>query len=520
MAKFNQARTSASARSPITATRSQVGRTFEGATGYKRDARSELFLGTVTWFVENTFYEKTDARTTRLRGLIRDLAVTDPEWMTGLIGWLRNKANLRSVSILVAAEAAKARLDAGEHGATRQMVAASIKRADEPGEFLAYWKTLSRNLPKPVKRGVADGAVSTYTEYSWLRNKGGSDAYSMRDVLNLVHPDPADERQEALFALILADAYGRPGDLGKLPMLKARDEFAALSKAEKLAVLDREDAADVLRRAGISWQALAGFLGGRLPAAAWGSLLPSMGYREILMNLRNMNSAGLDEAGERLVASKLADRDLLARSGILPLEFLSAYRANEHSMRFNWPLEKACNGALANVPALPGRTLVLVDCSQSMNAKLSGKGTLNRRDGAAMFGTALALRAEKADLVAYGTASREVPFRKDQAVLSLLNKFGSMGGTDTVAAMRQHFAGHDRVILLTDEQEYGYGGRLPNAADLVPAKVPVFTWNLAGYEYGASASGSQNRHVFGGLNDVGFEMLRLLDRGFDTDWPF
>ena len=45
--------------------------------------------------------------------------------------------------------------------------------------------------------------------------------------------------------------------------------------------------------------------------------------------------------------------------------------------------------------------------------------------------------------------------------------------------MRGHLFGHDRVVILTDEQA-GPG----NVDDGLPAGVPLFTWDLAGYRYG------------------------------------
>ncbi|GGP65213.1 hypothetical protein [Saccharothrix coeruleofusca] len=81
--------------------------------------------------------------------------------------------------------------------------------------------------------------------------------------------------------------------------------------------------------------------------------------------------------------------------------------------------------------------------------------------------------------------------------------------------MRRHFDGHDRVVILTDEQA-GYG----DVGRALPASVPLYTWNLAGYRRGHSASGGGNRHTFGGLGDQAFRMIPLLEAGRDATWPF
>lgn len=168
------------------------------------------------------------------------------------------------------------------------------------------------------------------------------------------------------------------------------------------------------------------------------------------------------------------------------------------------------------MPALSGRTLVLVDRSGSMfYSRLSDRSELNRADAAAIFGTALALRAEDADLVEFGTSSSRVKFRRGESVLKVLERFGDLGGTDTTEAVRKHYKRHDRVLIVTDEQAtYSHYG---DPTEQVPAHVPVYTWNLAGYRagHGASGAGAGNRHVFGGCRMPLFGWFRCL-RGLGT----
>jgi hypothetical protein len=52
------------------------------------------------------------------------------------------------------------------------------------------------------------------------------------------------------------------------------------------------------------------------------------------------------------------------------------------------------------------------------------------------------------------------------------------------------------------------------------AHVPVYTWNLAGFRAGHGASGTGNRHVFGGLSDAAFCMVPLLEASRDVKWPW
>ncbi|MGW2273261.1 TROVE domain-containing protein [Streptomyces yangpuensis] len=533
MARFNlRALVKPAPAAPTSPVRSTgPARTAEGGPGHLRDPRSELFLLAVANFVtQRTAYESGQARDDRFAGLVRTLAVQDPVWTAGLLGWMRQEANLRTASLVGAAEYVKARLDAGatdtDGPSNRRVVDSVLRRADEPGELLAYWTaTYGRNVPKPVKRGIADAVRRLYSGTSLLKYDTDSRAYRFGDVLNLVHasPDPDRPWQGELFRYAL-DRRHNPQS-AQVPAgnrtLAAHRALMELPVSERRGVVLAPDGAERLAAAGMTWEALAGWLQGPLDAAAWEAVIPSMGAMALLRNLRNLRNfdeAGVSDAVAAQVAAKISDPEAVARSRQFPFRYLAAYR-HAPSLRWAYPLEQALGHALANVPALPGRTLVLVDRSGSMWSPLSDRSRLNRADAAAVFGAALALRAERADLVQFGTTSAAVPHTRGESVLKVLERFGELGGTYTAQAVKKHYRDHDRVLIVTDEQaaSYGYSG---DPAELVPSEVPVYTWNLAGYRVGHAPSGSANRHTFGGLTDAAFRMVSLIEAGRNADWPW
>jgi hypothetical protein len=237
----------------------------------------------------------------------------------------------------------------------------------------------------------------------------------------------------------------------------------------------------------------------------------------LVRNLRNFDEAGVSDQVAAQVAAEISDPEVVAASRQFPFRYLAAYQ-HAPSLRWSYPLERALGHSLANVPALPGRTLILVDRSGSMWARLSDRSELNRADAAAVFGAAVAMRADRADLVEFGTSSASVKYRMGESVLKVLERFGDLGGTNTTEAVRKHYKKHDRVLIVTDEQAaYSYHG---DPTEQVPADIPVYTWNLAGYRAGHAPSGKPNRHTFGGLTDAAFRMVPLLERGRDADWPW
>ncbi len=499
--------------------------TYEGGPAFTREPRDELFLLAVGNFVsQRTFYESGTERDERYARLVGELAVEDPEWTAGLLRWLRGEGNMRTASLVGAAAYVRARLVAGasDGPSNRSVIDAVLQRADEPGELLAHWTTVyGRNVPQPVKRGIADAVRRLYSSRSLLKYDTASHAFRFGDVLNLVHasPDPEKPWQGGLFQYAL-DRRHHPETAvppASDTMLTAHRALMEMPVDERRAVVTGPDGSARLAAAGLTWEALAGWLHGPLDAAVWEAVIPSMGPMALLRNLRNLDAAKISAEAAALVAARISDADEVARSRQFPMRYLAACT---HAPKRRWAaaLEQALGHSLANVPALSGRTLILVDRSDSMFwDTVSERSTLTRAAAAAVFGCALALRAEQADLVEFGWTSKEVPFTPGEPVLDLRKRFHRLGGTHTTKALRDHYRGHDRVLIVTDEQAAPYhpGG----ATEPVPPEVPVYTWNLAGY-HPAHAPTGPHRHTFGGLTDAAFRMIPLIESGLRATWPW
>ncbi len=286
MAKFNIFRARPAGTSPVATAPVPAGRTYEGGDGYARDAKSELFLLAVSNMGgEHTFYESGGRRDARFAQLVHAAALTDPEWTVRLLKWLRCEANMRTASLVGAAEFVLARLlDSSDAGVTNRAVVDSVlQRADEPGELLAYWTgTNGRRIPKPIKRGIADAVKRLYDERAVLKWDSDARGFRMADVLNLVHPSPAAGWQGSLFQYVLDRR--RDSEVAVPPELRviaARRELMTWPVAERRALFGRPDAADVLRRAGMTWEAVAGWLQSPLTKEVWEALAPSIGVHGV-----------------------------------------------------------------------------------------------------------------------------------------------------------------------------------------------------------------------------------------------
>ncbi|MFI8191328.1 TROVE domain-containing protein [Streptomyces sp. NPDC085946] len=553
MARFNQRSVRPAVHSPVTTTGEQT-RTHEGATGHLRDAKSELFLLAVSNFVsQDTFYEKGGQRDDRYTQLIRQLAVEDPAWTAGLLSWLRSEGNMRTASLVGAAEFVKARLDAAAAGDlapdvraenalgggwNRQIIASVLQRADEPGEMLGYWTSrYGRRLPKPVKRGIADAVQRLYNGKALIKYDTASKGYRFGDVLNLVHaaPDPGKPWQGDVFQYAL-DRRHNPNDAvppASNRTLTAHRELMALPLEERRSIVTSEGGAERLAAAGMTWEALAGWLQGPMDKQAWEAVIPSMGLMALARNLRNFDEAGVSDEVAAQICARFTDPEQVAKSRMLPFRWWAAYK-HAPSLRWAHALEQALGRSLANVPRLKGSTLILVDRSPSMfpgyHFSTPNSSDITLAEQAAVFGSALALRAEKPTLVEFGGGSKKLDVAKGGSVLRHIEAFGRIDGTDIPAAVKAHWFAHDRIVIVTDEQTrpgwlpsnmWGHGGmRETRIDDLVPKATPVYMWNMAGYKPGVMPSGKTGRHTFGGLTDHAFRMIPLLEAGRDASWPW
>lgn len=505
-------------------------KTYEGADAHSRDAKSDLFILITNLFLgEDTFYEKGEERTARLVQLVQYVASegADHEWLYQCLKWARTKGNIRTASVVAGVEAARALavpdqlVVPGEKGWGRKILDAVLVRPDEPQEALAYWLSrYGRKIPAPVRRAIADAAVRMYTEQNVIKYGTGGRMVSMADVIELCHPEPKSPEQSDLFKYLLDRRRGPVEIPESLEKIRGNKEILKALQSEEM----REQALTLLSENATTWEQLSST--GKMDAKAWESAIPGMKYMALLRNLRNFQEAGVSPEMLVRVGSLIGDPAAVAKSKQLPYRFYAAYLEATNPI---WavPLESAIQAACQNIPDLGGRTLVLVDRSGSMRGlKISQHSKMGAQEVGGLFGILLAGKGEDVDLYAFG--NNVVPFRikKGGGVLRELDRFmretaGTGGGTQTAACLRATYQGHDRVIILTDEQTFGpdRGYWQGNVGDQIPQNIPIYSFNVNGYAPAMLAT-STTRHQLGGLTDATFGMIQRAEMGLSGKWPW
>ncbi len=376
-------------------------RTHEGAPAKHISAEQELrrsVLACMLW--EDQFYEDGVAIAGRIRELVPKVSA---EKVAALAVEARETMKLRHAPLLLVREMARL-------ATHRQLVAETlmrvIQRADELSEFVAlYWSEGKQPLSAQVKKGLA-AAFTKFDEYA-LAKYNRAAPVKLRDVLFLTHAKPVDGAQAEMWKRLVAGELATP-DTWEV----ALSSGAGVDKRE-----------------------------------AWERLLSEnkLGALALLRNLRNMQEA---KADEQLVRAALGR---MKTERVLPFRFIGAAR---YAPQWEPELEQSMFRSLEGQPKLPGKTVLLVDVSGSMDAPLSRRAEMRRNDAA--YGLAVLLReiAEQVSIYTFSDRLVRVPSRQGFALRDALNASQPHSGTYLGKALGELDEKYDRLIVITDEQSH------------------------------------------------------------------
>jgi hypothetical protein len=395
-------------------------RTYEGAPAVPIDAEAQLrraVLACMLW--EEQFYEDGETIAARISALVPRVAA---EKVAALAIEARERMKLRHAPLLLVREMAR-------HATHRTLVAATlarvIQRADELAEFLAiYWKDGRQPLAAQVKKGLAE-AFTRFDAYA-LAKYDRANAVKLRDVLFLTHAKPLTAEQALTWRQLID---------GGLPSPETWE--VRLSRGEQ----KRE---------------------------VWESMLQEnrLGALALLRNLRNMQATGVEpELVRHALEAIRVDR-------VLPFRFISAAR---YAPQWEQWIERAMFASLHGQSSLTGKTVLLVDVSGSMDARLSVRSEMLRMDAAAGLAVLLREIAEEVRIYTFSDHLKPVPSRRGFALRDAIVHSQAHGGTQLGRALGELRETCNRLVVITDEQSH----------DRVPApRSRGYVINVASYRNG------------------------------------
>lgn len=405
--------------------------THEGAVAVHINPEQQLRrLVLANFLFEDSFYM--DGKT--LTELIKDaVGAVKPEVAVKTAIEARTKMKLRHVPLLIAAAMARV---AAARKYVGDLLVSIIQRPDELGEFLALYRADNpkEKLASQVKKGLAE-AITKFDAYQLSKwDKGG--AYKLRDVIFLTHPKPKNKGQAEVFAKLCNKTFYPKAIKKQLEL----GEFAKLAPAEtwetKLSAAGETatDAEDFKTKKKEVFEGL--------------TKEKKLGALALLRNLRNMTESGMAQKDmEQAIKTAKYER-------VLPFRFISAAK---HNPKLEDALSEAMVGCAAQFEKLPGKTVLLVDVSGSMDgSKVSEKSEIGRMDAAC--GVAMMAREMCEQVAVYTFSDRcaEIPARRGFALRDAIVHSMPHNSTMTETALAHVYAreSYDRIILITDEQSH------------------------------------------------------------------
>lgn len=347
------------------------------------------------------------------------------EFVAKLAVWARTKGNLRSVShalIAVCGHWCSGQVNTyGESFVRKAARVIASMRGDDGTEMIAtsialYGKPLSHALT----RGIRD-ALEAETPFQVAKYQSQNRSVKLRDTLRITHPNAMREDT--------VEAMGKVID-GTLPMPK-------------------------------SWETELSARGNT--AEVWNELIAEnkVGIFALVRNLRNIIKSG---ANIDPVLDKLYDRQLIAKSRMLPFRFWEAYRelsgAGLATSKVNRALDAALVNSCRNADPLPGKTAVLIDRSGSMSAQVSRKSKATCIDIAAVLGAMVTHISDDAAVFWFSNDAGVIPMSGMSVISDVQMVPVASGGTDMAAGfdrLMQASFDADRVIVLSDNEVNGIG---------------------------------------------------------------
>jgi 60 kDa SS-A/Ro ribonucleoprotein len=501
-----------------------------GAKAFTLSPEMELYTAVVTWSLNDSFYEKDEARLNRLRQLIYECK---PEFVGKLAVYARTKMYMRSVPLVLVTELAA--LHSGDNLVAR-VTDGVIGRADEITELLACYETLNKRtgtkklnrLSKQLQKGLST-AFNRFDEYQFGKyNRDG--AIKLRDALFLVHPKAKDELQQVLFNKIVNNTLQTP--------YTWETELSALGQIG----FDSDEAkAEAFR-------------------AKWEELIDSgkLGYMALLRNLRNIQGAGVSYAHFTKVCARFADADEVAKAKQFPFRYLAAYRELINPVITKVPahspvkkltalmqgqnkgytgelldaLEKAVQASAANIKGFDAETRVLLACdvSGSMQVPVSGKSKILLYDVGLMLAMLLQSRCKNVEVGMFGDKWKTITVPRNN-ILGNVQEFyrreGEVGySTNSHLVIKDILSREvqmDKVFLFTDAQLWNSNNTADHIQTLwlrykaeVSPNAKLYLFDLKGYGQAPLQILRNDVYLVAGWSDKVFEVLAALENGGST----
>ena len=242
-------------------------------------------------------------------------------------------------------------------------------------------------------------------------------------------------------------------------------------------------------------------------------------------NLRNILKADPENLEE--VFKYLSNPEAVRKSKQLPFRFLSAYQNVREfgSSRVYDILEDAMDASIENLPKIPGRTVIAIDSSGSMDSRVSEHSDMRCSQIALLLGLIANRICEDAIVYRFDTRIERLNVSHRSGILQTVTNTESWGGGTRMElpfqAMINDKIKADRVIVLSDNMcnsTWHWNTPVQGIADEYRRKTGNDIWvhavDLQGY--GTQQFAGPKTNIIAGWSEKIFDFILLAEQGEGT----
>lgn len=411
-----------------------------GGAAYTLSAEQELAQYAATGCMNSTFYASAESQLDRVLVLC---GAVEPEFIARVALYTRSESRMKDLPALLVAV-----LSVRSPG----LMAEVFDRVIDSPRML-------RNFVQIMRSGVVGrkslGTLPKRLICQWLDRRSDEALFfasvgnspSLADIVKMVHPVPSSKSREAVFGYLI----GREHDVAALPEVVS--QFEAFKAGAAKEVPD------------VPFQMLTAL---ELKSQDWITIARHASWQTTRMNLNTFARHGVFEDAEmvELIAQRLADPNEVRRSRVLPYQLLvaQAMTSSEVPEAIRQALEAALEVATVNIPEIPGRTVLCLDVSGSMQSPITGyrKGSTSAVmcvHVASLFVASILRRNPLAEVIPFTEQVVPVRINPRDTVMTNARLLASLPSAGTncsapLAELNRREAKVDTVIFVSDYESW------------------------------------------------------------------
>lgn len=459
---------------------------------YNRPLEEQYLQCLLTNTMGGTYYTKKEKDMESAINLHKIMIAKDPGFAAAAIAFAREKGYMRLQPILGLA-----------HLATMapqflgKVYHKTILIPDDLFEFKSILNAMGRGEGGRAIKREDSKFLNNLSEYWAIKYNGRGRGYNLTDVIRTSHPQPIDEKHQAIFSYLV----GREFDHSEVPQISA---YIALQNSK-----NEDDIVSLIGDGKLPYEVVTGSVE-HMSEKVWNALVPQMPKLALLRHLNALDRAGVLDTNRKIIQEKL-----LSKGGkILPFQYLKAFEKVDSGWLKD-TLREAIENSFDAIPDLHGRTAIFLDISGSMDrdfvkiAAIFSIGLYKKTKGDSIF-------------LCFDNRCLDPKVSRHDSILTQADRVVKLvGGCTDTGICLQHIMRKgenvDNVICITDEQQNSgspFYAVLREYRRRINRDTKAFIVDVANYSGASIPESDTNTYYTYGWSDNVLKYIPLVTQGF------